>query len=142
MPRHTCSPRVPLGNIDPLRCAADALAVFSLVAQRPAEFETIVVLLDRQRIGSVVVSVANTSNADSFVPIIERLAQAACPQHMQALVAMTRRPGGTLVDRDVDRWLEASAVASRQGVELVEWFIDGRDGIECPRDLLGEPERW
>ena len=25
---------------------------------------------------------------------------------------------------------------------LVEWFVIGPHGVDCPRDLLGEPERW
>jgi hypothetical protein len=58
------------------------------------------------------------------------------------LVVATVRPCGATQQGDVDRWLEASAIADAHGVELIEWFVIGPAGPECPRDLLGEPERW
>lgn len=43
---------------------------------------------------------------------------------------------------DLDRWMEASTLAAAYGVSLLEWFIITESGAQCPRDLLGEPERW
>jgi len=33
-------------------------------------------------------------------------------------------------------------LAETHGIELLEWFVVGPHGAECPRELLGEPERW
>ena len=43
---------------------------------------------------------------------------------------------------DLDRWLEASEITEAHGIELIEWFVIGPAGVDCPRELLGEPERW
>ena len=69
-----------------------------------------------------------------------------CPGRDGALVVASIRPGRGPMPGDVDRWLEASAIADDAGVDLLEWFvIDGGAGAGtawCPRDLLGEPPRW
>ena len=142
MTRRPCTGNRPLGADPPIRCADDALVAFAAAAPCPPRSETVVLLLDRERSCSLVVRVTGTARPDPFVPIVERLTDDACPDHVDAIVVMTRRPRGGLVDHDIDRWLEASELADRRGVELVEWFVAGRDGIECPRDLLGEPQRW
>jgi hypothetical protein len=59
-----------------------------------------------------------------------------------SLVVATVRPDAGVLPGDIDRWLEASAICEQFGVELVEWFVISPHGVECPRDLLGEPERW
>ena len=41
--------------------------------------------------------------------------------------------------------IEAMIVASSRpdgGIELIEWFVLGRSGPQCPHELFGEPERW
>jgi hypothetical protein len=43
---------------------------------------------------------------------------------------------------DIDRWIEASEITESNGIELIEWFIVGPAGVDCPRELLGEPQRW
>jgi hypothetical protein len=101
-----------------------------------------VALLDHQRLGSVVLDITGTEAPESFTEVVTWVAQRACPVHLGAFVVLSVRPDGGVVDHDVDRWLEASAVADRHGFELLEWFVQGPDGVECPRDLLGEPERW
>lgn len=143
MTRRSCPARVPLGNVDPILSPGDALAVLTLAAAVPPRHETVVLLLDHRRVGSVVVSITGTDRPGSFVHVVEWAVRAArSSRRVRALVAMTVRPGGQLTDRDVDQWLEASAIAERHGIELVEWFVAGLDGVDCPRDLLGEPERW
>ena len=59
-----------------------------------------------------------------------------------ALVLATVRPTGCVLPGDIDRWLEASALAATHGVDLIEWYVISGSGAQCPRDLLGEPERW
>jgi hypothetical protein len=142
MSRRSCAPRVPRARIDPIRNADDALAVLQRAAGASTRARTLVLLLDRTRIGSFILDVTGTEAPEAFVEIVDWAAGVACPVHMSALVVLSVRSGGGVVDLDVDRWLEASAVADRHGFELVEWFVRGPDGVECPRDLLGEPERW
>jgi hypothetical protein len=57
------------------------------------------------------------------------------------------RPGGGLnlpatLPGDIDRWVEANEITEAHGIELIEWFVVGPAGVECPREMLGEPERW
>ena len=59
------------------------------------------------------------------------------------LVLATVRPDTTgMLPGDIDRWLEADSITDSHGIELVEWFIIGPAGVDCPRELLGEPDRW
>ena len=37
---------------------------------------------------------------------------------------------------------QLSRLGVEHGIELIEWFIVGPSGVDCPRDLLGEPQRW
>jgi hypothetical protein len=38
--------------------------------------------------------------------------------------------------------LEAGDLCRSGGIELLEWFVLGRSGPRCPRELFGEPDRW
>jgi hypothetical protein len=59
------------------------------------------------------------------------------------LVLATVRPNTTgMLPGDVERWLEAGSITDSHGIELIDWFIIGPAGVECPRQLLGEPDRW
>lgn len=127
----------------PVRCATDALRVLFLAASQPLEPETLAFLLDRHGNGGVITVVSGTVDADSVLAVAECFARAAegLPQ-ATALVLATVRPNGRVLPGDIDRWLDASALAATHGVDLIEWYIIGASGAQCPRDLLGEPERW
>lgn len=127
----------------PVRCGTDALRVLFLSASQPLEPETLAFLLDRNGHGSVITVVSGTVDPDSVLAVTECLAHAAegLP-HATALVLATVRPTGCVLPGDIDRWLEASDLAAAHGVDLIEWYIIGASGAQCPRDLLGEPERW
>ena len=131
----------------PVRCGADALRIISLAVSRPLEAETLVFLLDQRGLGGVITLVSGTTEPDSVLAVAECLARAAeGVDRARAMVLATVRPaagpGGALLPGDVDRWLEASDVVGERGVHLLEWFVIGPAGAECPRDLLGEPQRW
>ena len=34
---------------------------------------------------------------------------------------------------DLDRWIEANEITEAYGIELVEWFVVGPAGVDCPR---------
>jgi hypothetical protein len=127
----------------PVRCAHDAISLLSLAVVEPLVAETLAFLLDERGIGGVIVAFDGTTTADSVLDIVEVMAQAGerAPR-CTSLVVASVRPNSGVLPGDVDRWLEASSIADLHRIELVEWYVVSPFGIECPRDLLGEPERW
>lgn len=127
----------------PVRSAHDAISLLSLAVVEPLVAETLAFLLDERGIGGVIIAFDGTTTADSVLDIVEVMAQAGerAPNCCSLVVASVRPRSGVLPG-DVDRWLEASSIASLHGLDLLEWYVISPYGIECPRDLLGEPERW
>lgn len=127
----------------PVRNAVDALRVLRLAVSQPAEAETLAFTLDVHGVGGVITLVSGTTHPDGVMAVAECIARAAqgVPR-AAALVLTSVRPGGGLLPGDVDRWCEASDLVAAHGVRLLEWFVLGSGGVYCPRDLLGEPERW
>ena len=127
----------------PVRCAADALRLLFLAATHPLQPETLAFVLDGQGRGGVITIVSGTVDADSVLPVTECMSRAAEQVgRATALVVASVRPGGCVLPGDIDRWMEASTLAAAYGVVLIEWLIITESGVQCPRDLLGEPERW
>lgn len=127
----------------PVRCAADALRVLFLATTNPLQPETLAFVLDSHGQGGVITIVSGTVDADSVLPVTECMARAAERiERATSLVVASVRPGGCVLPGDLDRWMEASTLAAAYGVTLIEWFIITESGAQCPRDLLGEPERW
>ena len=58
------------------------------------------------------------------------------------VVIASVRPTGDVEADDAQRWCRASDVVESHGMTLLEWFVLGRSGVDCPRDLTGEPDRW
>ncbi|MEI8238828.1 MAG: hypothetical protein WCI22_05365 [Actinomycetota bacterium] len=127
----------------PIRCAADAISLLSMAVSDPLVCETLAFVLDVDGIGGVIVAVDHTTHPDDVLDVVEVMCRAAhqAPAATSLVVASTRPHGGVLPG-DIDRWLEASDIADLHHLQLIEWYIIGPHGIECPRDLLGEPERW
>lgn len=132
---------VPRGGIDPIRCRDDALAVLALGA--PYGDDTIVIPLDTERRGCSVMVVTDTVGSDAMFRVLATCV-AATRDHpeIDGLILATSRPGGAVENDDVHRWLEASDQCAAGGLELIEWFVIGKWGPDCPRELFGEPERW
>lgn len=143
MSRHPSAHRIPRAHLDPVAGAADALLLFSLAMHHPLQPEVIAFLLDSSDRGGTIVVVTEVSSPDAVLGVVETmcLAAEASPELCRMVVASVR-PASATQPGDIDRWLEASAIAEVHGVELVEWFVIGPAGPECPRDLIGEPERW
>jgi hypothetical protein len=147
MPRSTTRPRLPLAS-DPIRSSIDALAVVSLAIHRPLEAETIAFFLDEASRSNTITIVSGTTEPDTILSVAECMALAGRQSPgLCGVVLATVRPNAVLtrpgtLPGDIDRWLEANAIIESHGIELVEWFIVGPAGVECPRDLLGEPARW
>ena len=144
----TARPRVPRAHADPLRTPDDALAVVSLAASSPPRAETIAFLLDDAFRGTGLITVVtDTIDGDSVVHIAEVMAElgALCQgvgrETAYAVIASVR-PTADIDADDAQRWCRASDVVESHGMTLLEWFVIGRSGVDCPRDLTGEPDRW
>lgn len=143
MPRSPHRSQPPRAS-DPICSAGDALRVVSMAMHRPLEAETIAFFLDDANRSDTITIVSGTTEPDSVVAVAECMAMVGgqAPQLCGLVLATVRPVGDGLVPGDIDRWLDAEAVAETHGVELIEWFVIGPGGVACPRELLGEPERW
>ncbi len=152
MPRSTTHPRLPQAT-DPILSSHDALAVVSLALHRPLEAETIAFLLDNTSRSNTITVVSGTTEPDSVLSVAECMAVAGGKSPARGglarcgLVLATVRPQTAnnttaTLPGDLDRWLEANEITESHGIELIEWFVVGPTGVDCPRELLGEPERW
>lgn len=138
--------RLPRAGVDRLDRPEPALAMIRAVIGHPPREETIALLLDRRRRGHSILAVSGTHEPEAVVEIAERIGDI---DGVGAVVLATVRPGGSTPRpdpsgrSDVDRWLEASDLLDRAGVDLLEWFVVTADGdITCPRELFGELPRW
>ena len=132
---------VPRGGIDPICSADDALAVLALAA--PYGHDTIVILLDADRCGSSIMIVTDTVDPDALFAVIDVfVTTTAADAHGSRRCRGLEPTGRRHRTDDVHRWLEASDLCRGGGIELIEWFVLGRSGPRCPRELFGEPERW
>lgn len=147
-------PRAPRPEIDrrggapspvppPVRSATDALRVLLLATPPPLAAETLAFFLDDEGRGGVITIVSDTTDPSTVLPVAECLCRAAegVPS-ATALVIASARPGGSVLAADGARWHELSRVAAEHGVRLLEWFVIGADGVHCPRELVGDPDRW
>jgi hypothetical protein len=147
MPRSTARPRLPLAS-DPICSSFDALAVVSLAIHRPLEAETIAFFLDETSRSNTITVVSGTTEPDSVLSVAECMAVAgARVPALCGIVLASVRPHGApnlpaTLPGDVDRWVEANEITESHGIELIEWFLVGPTGVECPREMLGQPERW
>jgi hypothetical protein len=141
--RRTSRRPAPRGGVDPLERAEDALVVFESAA-RPYDHEILGILLDLDGIGDQVIVITGTRDPDSVIEVGRAVAAAASRsiRPWRWLVLASGRPDSGTLPGDVDRWLEVDSLVRSYGVELVDWFVIGPAGAECPRELIGEPDRW
>jgi hypothetical protein len=147
MPQPTARSRPPRAG-EPIRSCLDAIAVVSLAIHRPLEAETIAFFLDEAARSTTITVVSGTTEPDSVLTVAECMALAASQlPALCGLVLASVRPKSApnlsaTMPGDIDRWIEANEITDEYGIELVEWFVVGPAGADCPRQLLGEPERW
>ncbi len=129
---------------DPICSSIDALAVVSLAIHRPLVAETIAFFLDETSCSNTITIVSGTTDPDSVLAVAECMALAAhgSPSLCGVVLASVRPDAPGSLAGDIDRWLDADSITESHGIELIEWFIVAPAGVECPRDLLGEPQRW
>jgi hypothetical protein len=136
--------RLPRAGVDRIDSELVARSMLGLMVSDPMRTETIVLLLDHERRGIGVLVVSGTIPLDSIFDVLDVITSIELDELGSVVVASVRRPVPGIDDLDeldVDRWLECSSMLEDAGIELVEWFVIGRD-VQCPRDLVGEPPRW
>jgi hypothetical protein len=147
MQHSTARSRLPHAG-DPIRSSLDAIAVVSLVIHRPLEAETIAFFLDDLSRSNTITVISGTVDPDSVLTVAECMAMAGSSvAALCGVVLATVRPDappnvGATLPGDMDRWIESDQMLEAHGIELIEWFVIGPSGVDCPRELLGEPERW
>ena len=143
MPRSPTRPPLPVAG-EPICSALEALHVFALAVHHPLEPETIAFFLDASSCSNTITVVSGTTEPDSIVSVAECMALAASrsPSVCGVVLATIRPDSNGMLPGDLDRWLLIDAITEAQGIELVEWFIIGPGSVECPREVLGEPDRW
>ena len=147
MPNFTARSRLPLAG-EAIRSSTEAIAIVSLAIHRPLVAETIAFFLDETSRSNTITVVSGTTDPDSVLTIAECMAVAGSRSpSLCGVVLATVRPNAPpslppTLPGDIDRWVDANEITTSHGIELIEWFVVGSSGVACPRDLLGEPQRW
>ena len=144
--RHRSRMGPPLPPADaPLRRPDDALRVILAAVDGPPRRESVVLLLDDQHRGGIVVSCRGaTSAADVslFVPMLVDVA--AGPSSFRAAVFATSRPGEGIVPRPDDEtgFAAMRLELDRAGVTLLDWFLLDGELVASVAELTGACWRW
>jgi len=146
MPRSTTRPRLPHAS-DPIRSSIDAIAVVSLAIHRPLEAETIAFFLDDTGRSNTITVISGTTEPDSILSVAECMGLAG--GRLPTVCASCWRRCDLRAHQTFRQHCPAISTAGggqrdHRGawIELIEWFVIGPAGVDCPRELLGEPERW
>lgn len=137
----------PRAGVDPILTAEAALAVIDIARSQPERAEHLCILLDDERRGHAIVSVVDPPDDDSVLAVVDTVGGACslagfAGDDPASIIVATIRPDGSASDCDIVRWELAEITAAVHGVVLLEWFVIGPDGVECPRELAGRPARW
>lgn len=134
------SHRLPRAHIDAIDDVSARSLITSVLAC-PSTPEIVIVLLDDERHGFSIVNVVGASDPDAIYDVAELVAHVAAPSGLSKVVLASVRPGAEEDLDDVERWLDIDVRLSAAGVELLEWYVFGRE-VTVPREILGEPPRW
>lgn len=144
--------RAPQAHEDPIRTPAAALSVIELARAQPPRQEIIAFLLDDADRGmGVIVDLTEVRAPTDALLVVDFLGEcgecgtAVGPITASSMVIASIRvdpPVGADLLADVDLWQRLSDLADDHGITLLEWFVISPTGVSCPRDILGEPDRW
>lgn len=127
----------------PIRSSADAVFLLTLALRHPNEYESLAFWLDDAGSGSEVISVTDTLLPDSVIDLVDFMLHRLEPRSTRrSLVVASVRPDIGVLPGDIDRWMEVDMRCRHHGAVLLEWYVVSHRGVECPRDLFGEPPRW
>jgi hypothetical protein len=136
-------PEHPVSAPPSVRSARAARTLLRPLVGSPPTAQTLAFLLDHRWVGGVIVAVEHTHLPHHLLGVVDIMAMAGGrTPPAQSLVVATVRPQGAMCPDDAELWQQASLAAGHHGIRLVEWFVVGSQGFECPRLLVGEPSRW
>ena len=122
--------------VDPL----DALLTLAPFVIRPARHESFALLLDEQRRGTTIVHQRRALDPDDVFDLAAE-ATAAADANDRGAILLTSRPHAPSEPTDAERWSVLDDLFHGCGLELVEWFVDGRT-LDLPRSRAGVSPRW
>jgi hypothetical protein len=151
----SCSPSVrgrwrrPTGSSPrsnaPLAGPDDALRVVFTALDEPRRPETIVLLLDDDHRGSVVLLVSDVGEPSEVRQLVALLVEVArTSPTLRAVVLATSRPGGGVMPAGDDEQAFATMRhdLAEAGVELVDWFLVDEDRAGSVAELSGACWLW
>jgi hypothetical protein len=124
---------VPRAAVDQITRRDEALAVIALAVTQPLIDETIVLVLDDHRRGSVITAVTGTHDADDLLRVVDIFAAASELRPCSHLVLASVRPARPAGPDDIDRWEHVSNRAVQHGIIVDEWFIIDPEGATSMR---------
>lgn len=131
---------VPRAHRDPITSATQALSVFSLAITRPLRPETLVLMLSKDHQGVGLFALNSGGNLHSLINHI--IGRCAAEDSARAVAIASVRPQLHSQFHCTVEWTMASELCRRAGVQLVDWFIVGRHGVDRPRIITSEPDAW
>jgi hypothetical protein len=124
------------------------MCVIAGALQVPLIAETIVIMADHQAIGSAILSIGGTDEADHVIGVAEMLSSPVLPPtyppDTEMVILASVRPDDHLRHDDYFRWIAASELFADAGLRLVDWFIITSLDLPplCPRLDGNDPGGW
>jgi hypothetical protein len=131
---------VPRAHRDPINSATQALSVFSLAITRPLRPETLVLMMSHDHRGVGLIALNNGGDLRSLIDHI--VGKCAAENTARAVAIASVRPHLHSQFHSAIEWTKANEICQRAGVQLVDWFIIGRHGVNRPRIVAHEPDAW
>jgi hypothetical protein len=149
MPTSPSAHGAPRARRDPIVTPAAALAVIDLARSWPPRDEIIAFLLDERHRGmGVIVDLTEIRAPADVLAVAELLGETGASHTADGrcsaesiVIASVRLHEASVLD-DVDLWEQLSNLLDSYGITLLEWFVITPAAVMCPRDVLGEPDRW
>lgn len=131
---------VPRAHRDPINSATQALSVFSLAISRPLRPETFVLMMDREHRGIGLFAFNNGGNLRSLIDHI--IGSCVAENAARAIAIASVRPQFQPLPQWATEWTASREICQRAGVQLVDWFIVGRQGVHRPRIFADLNDEW
>ena len=122
---------VPRAHRDPINSATQALSVFSLAISRPLRPETLVLMMDNHHRGVGLFALSNGGDLRSLIDHV--IGSCATHDSARALAIASVRPQLQSHPQWAAEWTSSRTICQRAGLQLVDWFIVGRQGVHGPR---------
>jgi hypothetical protein len=127
----------------PVRSDADALDILYRAMLLPPEPEVLTFILDERHVGGIVLSCTGVTHHDDVLGVMSMVLRASVYHPNPAsLVVASVRPDDGFLPGDIARWVDLDQQCEVEGLQLIEWYVLGINGVELPRLHYGEPSRW